>query len=78
MFPKQYVVWTAERGKPRKIRCDAAIGMKRVKINGTWFDRKDGGLFDTEKECQQWIDNNQNKINIKQKIDPLFLPEIKQ
>ena len=59
------------------IRCEAAIGMRRVKINGTWYDRGSGGIFDTKDDCQRWIDSaKQLRSHVKTLADPMFIPVV--
>ena len=74
MFAKQYEVWEARHGKPHRIKCEAAIGMRRVKISGVWYDRDSGGLFDTEEECQKAIDNHRRTESNRAELDPVFVP----
>ena len=76
MFAKQYEVWEARGGKPRAIKCQAAIGMSRVKIDGMWFNRNEGGIFDTKAECQQWIDSFASVPRPQFKIDSMFRPVV--
>lgn len=74
MFVKQYEVWEALLGKPRKVRCTAAIGMRRVKIDGIWYDRDSNGLYNTELECQKAIDEYRKSLTFNP--DPMFVPVI--
>ena len=74
MFAKQYEVWEARNGKPCRIKCQAAIGMSRVKIDGIWQDRNSGGLFDTEADCQKAIDEYRRNPSDEGELDTMFLP----
>lgn len=74
MFAKQYEAWEARQGKPCRIKCEAAIGMQRVKISGVWHDRNSGGLFDTEQDCQKAIDDHRRDKSDRAELDPMFVP----
>ena len=74
MFAKQYEVWEARQGKPHRIKCEAAIGMQRVKVGGVWHDRNSGGLFDTEAECQKAINDHRRTKSNRAGFDPMFVP----
>lgn len=75
----QYQVWEARKGRPVKIRCEAALGLQRVKIEGVWCDRNTAGIFDTEEQCQEWIDKTREELKNKTlaDIDPAFLPVLR-
>ena len=78
-FAKQYEVWEAKGGKPHRVKCEAAIGMKRVRIDGVWIDRsEEGGIFNTQAACQEWIDRTRGEAVSKSPADPMFIPVLSE